>query len=130
MGAEIPERGDSVVQGVSPAERTRRVTVIEDNGQAALVEWRDGRSKRAWVPSSLVRDGQVPEAALGTAPYGLDFAALPKSLDLRGLEQQLHDAQIWTQADMEERAAELQRIAKGYAAQIIRAIIACGRENA
>lgn len=90
----------------------KKVKVISQQGESALVEWHDGRStQRAYLPARLLRrsalnhyrpnefDAPTPEQG---APYGVPWAELVTlSPTPEQVESALHQFGIWTAADLE-----------------------------
>lgn len=86
------------------------IKIIQQQDQSALVEWLEkGKSKRATIPVSAIREGQVSSYNLKLGiPYGLpwseiiDLGATPEKL-----EQELHRVGIWTADDALQNANQV-----------------------
>lgn len=74
--------------------------------ESFLVEWVvDGVAKRGFIPAKKFDPAGVPESVLlRSTPYGLPWAQLATlSATPEGLEQALHNADIWTLNDLNEK---------------------------
>lgn len=74
--------------------------------ESFLVEWvKDGVVQRGFIPAKKFDPAGVSESVLSrSTPYGLPWAQLAVlSATPEGLEQALHNADIWTLSDLNEK---------------------------
>ena len=91
------------------------VTVVEQRGKSALVEWLDGGDlpRRAYVPADEVLASKVDTMVLEAGiPYGVawdEAVTLPK-ITQRALCAALRKQGLWTIADLEANPKYFQRV--------------------
>lgn len=89
-----------------------KVQIIEQQGDSALVQWdHNGAPMRGHVPTESVIEGEVGGAILDKAiPYGLSFELALEDISAQDVIARLHQAGIWTFADLQQRDRVLIRI--------------------
>ena len=96
-----------------------QVQVLETEDKSTLVAWDlDKTEKRGYVPAHLVMGHAdtgylvAHEDLLPSLPYGIPFAErLKLKISPKRLEAELHQAGIWTLADLKKKDRVLIRIA-------------------
>ena len=90
--------------------------VIQAEGEAALVEWREGDYLcRAYVPAAEIVDDKCPADVLSAGiPYGVPWARFIEiAVTPVQIEQALYRAGFWTLEDLEHRTNKAQVVIAG-----------------
>ena len=89
------------------------VFIVKECGKTTLVEWRDGRLRRAYVPTDAVIDGMVDGEVLEAgANFGADWEDLCERATVTPNEvgEALRAAGFWTSDDIERAPLRAQAV--------------------
>lgn len=91
----------------------RPVKVLQANGAAVLVEWRDGDMPcRAYLPAGVVVAGTVADEELARGiTYGVEWQdEIKLAATAHDLQRNLRGANIWTASDATAHAVVVQSV--------------------
>ena len=130
---------EEVVEQPKPRKPKRKlvdVTVVAQEGQAALVQWVVPDSKsiaRGFLPVDAIEDGKCDVAALEAAkPYGVPWGKLVAKqlaeIDVspQHIQDALYGQGIWTVADIEANTIGAMRAISSITAPIVPALHGMG----
>jgi hypothetical protein len=88
--------------------QSENVTVLEEQGQSALVE---KKGRRVYVPKSEVQDGKVEDVVLDAGiPHGLPFEKMVNvQIDNAALVKALRDMGVYTKDDFMRNFGAIQK---------------------
>lgn len=127
-GSESSQRSQPIVIADEPTNAViplHRVTVIERQGDAVLVQWiEDGAVKRAWMPQDGVESDQAGTYAAADVgiPYGDTFDVRDFTITQKQITDALHGAGLWTWAEIRANPQKVQGVIHKLSDELLRAV--------
>lgn len=101
------------------------VTVINTQGASALVEYEsNGLIERKYVPINKINNGFVSDEVLASGiPYGYPWRELDFSFDMALFEKEMHNADLWTPADVQANPKKVTGVLRTIFEDHLRAVL-------